>query len=132
MEGVCIGFSPGSPALSGKLLLSGSRPVEPIDAVDDPVAWHPLFDERRASMRRTRRIDVRLDAQIVIDAYFQDSGLTQTGERIAIHEYLLRATADRETQTLLSLYADPRILPLDTCPGAISNIGRLVGTPLAA
>jgi hypothetical protein len=58
-------------------------------------------------MRRARRINVRLEAQIVIDAYFQDSGLTQTGDRIAIHEYLLRATADRETQTMLSLQADP-------------------------
>lgn len=49
---------------------------------------------------------------------------------MAVHEYLLTATADRATMTLRSIKADPRILPYDACPAAILNLERLVGTPL--
>src|SRR5690606_26444452 len=84
------------------------------------------------SMRRARRIDVWVEDVIHIDATFQDSASLPTGGRAAIHEYKLQATADPKTLELLSVVADPRILPYRECPAAAGNVARLVGTPLRA
>ncbi|CAN5207899.1 hypothetical protein BH10PSE13_BH10PSE13_19960 [soil metagenome] len=135
MVGVCIGFRPGSAALveDGPRPGQNVMPVGPIDAGDDPHAWHELTPQQGAAARRARRIDVQLGDQITVTAHFQDSATSPSGQRMAIHEYLVTATADRETKTLLSIQADPRILPYqDACPAAILNIGRLVGTPLGS
>jgi hypothetical protein len=138
MEGICTGFQPGSSALdsdgSGR---STHRimPVQPLPSEADPVGWHHLDDISEVSMRRARRIDVRLsDAGDVmeVDAMFQDSATTPAGGRIAVHEYRVEATADPATGTLLSVSADPRVLPYQECPLAARNVDRLVGTPLPA
>lgn len=131
MVGVCIGFSPGSPALTNDMPDRNSM-VEPLDITDDPWAWHDLGHSEGPSMRRARRIDVSVGDRIIVEAHFQDSAAQRAGGRLAVHEYLLRATADRESQALLSLEADPRILPFDHCPAAILNIDILLGTPLSA
>ena len=81
-------------------------------------------------MRRARRIDVRLDDAIVIDAAFQDSATTPAGGRAAVHEYSLTMTADPRSLAVLSLQAEPRILPQPECPSATANLSRLLGTPL--
>lgn len=135
MEGVCIGFRPGSSALVGGGLAQdrNRRQVPPLDAGEDRYAWHHLPQLPGAAGRRARRIDVRVEGEeILIDAHFQDSATAPSGERWAVHEYLLSARADRETLTLQSIVADPRVLPHDQCPSAILSIGRLVGTPLSA
>lgn len=44
-----------------------------------------------------------------------------------MHESVVRATADPLSQRLLSVTADPRVLPY---PMAVANVGRMVGTPL--
>lgn len=135
MVGVCIGFRPGSVALDDGGPRAGQNvmPVAALDANGDPFGWHNLAPQQGTAARRARRIDVRIEGDsIAIDAHFQDSATTPAGSRMAVHEYLLTATADRETMTLRSIAADPRILPYqDACPAAILNIGRLVGTPLA-
>ena len=68
---------------------------------------------------------------LTIDSAFQDSAKKQDGGRTAIHEYLLRVTADPDTLEVLSLEPDARILPFPECPGAIHNTQRLVGSSLA-
>jgi hypothetical protein len=83
------------------------------------------------SMRRARRIDVTLGDVIEIDSFFQDSATTPEGDRNAVHEYVLRATADPVSQRLLSVSAEPRVLPYQECPMAVANIGRMIGTPLS-
>ncbi len=83
-------------------------------------------------MRRARRIDVWLDEVIVIDSAFQDSATTPDGGRAAIHEYRLSATVDPASLQILSINADPRILPFAECPSAVSNLSRLVGSTLSA
>lgn len=132
MEGVCIGFRPGSSALAD---LDGSTqncaPVVPLPHPDDPQGWHELTLHTDTSMRRARRIDVwREDGRLRVDAMFQDSASEPTGGRVAIHEYRLSATVDPATMTLVDVVADPRILPYRECPSAAANVGRLVGTPL--
>lgn len=135
MEGICIGFRPGSGALG-----LGGRPrpdqnasrVVPLPHPDDPEGWHALVDRGGVNFRRARRIDVwREDGLIRIDSTFQDSASAPDGgERIAIHEYRLRATADAAAKTLLSVEALPGTLPYSECPAAPTNTEAVVGTRL--
>lgn len=137
MEGVCIGFSPGSSALveqrSGEMT-HRIQVVPPLVNPDDPHGWHELAELPEVSMRRARRIDVwrdPVDGTIMIDSGFQDSAGNPDHGRIAVHEYVLRATADPDTLTLRSVDPDARILPFLSCPAAVQTATAVVGTPLA-
>lgn len=96
----------------------------------DPDGWHALHDSDGPGFRRARRIDVTRDGggAIRIDAAFQDSARRKDGGRVAIHEYNIVATVDPETQELLTLEPEARILPFSECPGAIHNARRLIGS----
>ena len=135
MEGICIGFRPGSSALGeigGGPPSQRSKPVGPLPHPDDPDGWHALAELPGKSMRRARRIDVWLDDGLIrIDSGFQDSAGDPGGGRVAVHEYLLEATADARTGELLSLEADARILPFMECPSAMLTARRLIGAKLA-
>jgi hypothetical protein len=136
MEGVCIGFAPGSTALienrSGEMT-HRIQVVPPLLNPDDPHGWHALADLPEVSMRRARRIDVwrdPVDGTIMIDSAFQDSAGSPAHGRIAVHEYVLRATADADTLTLTSVDPDARILPFLSCPNAVATAQTVVGTAL--
>lgn len=132
---VCWGLKEGNTGLK-----PGTPPtdVASADAGDlrnpaDPQGWHTLSDHEGAGFRRARRIDVVRDegaGLLRIDSAFQDSAAMVNGGRVAIHEYLLRATADLATMELLSIAPEARILPFSECPGAIHNTQRLVGRRL--
>lgn len=132
---VCFGLQPSH---SGMWPEGPPYAVADADAGDlinpaDPQGWHPLYDEDGPGFRRARRIDVTRDEAaglLRIDSAFQDSAKAKEGGRIAIHEYLLRATADIQTLEIRTIEAVPRILPFSECPGAIANIQRLVGKRL--
>ena len=133
MEGVCMGFRPGSSALSmDGSIRSNMNPAKVVDLRHpaDPEGWHPFSPQEGAAMRRARRIDVWLDGVIHVDSTFQDSATDPSGGRVAIHEYGLTATADPVTLELLSLTPDPRVLPFPECPSAVANAQRMVGTRL--
>jgi hypothetical protein len=135
MEGVCIGFAPGSSALVEVRSGTSTHRLGVIPSLlhpDDPDGWHHLPNLPPVSMRRARRIDVwREGDTILIDAAFQDSAGDPDFGRLAIHEYRLAATADAATMTLTSVSPDPRVLPFIECPLAVTTSGRVVGTPLA-
>ena len=134
MAGVCIGFGPGSSALTADGEASPSqhtRPVGPLADPADPDGWHQFVEIDGVAMRRARRIDVWVDEFVEIDAMFQDSATSPDGGRVAVHEYQLRARASREDFRLLSVTALPRVLPFAECPKAVTKIGQLAGTPLA-
>jgi len=130
-RGVCIGHANSSPS---DLLSGRDEPTPalaaPLARPEDPAGWHGLANPPGAGLRRARRIDVTLGETIQIDAEFQDSGARPDGERTALHEYGLVATADPVSLRLLSLEATARVLPNPDCPAAVRNIQRLVGTPL--
>jgi hypothetical protein len=132
MEGVCIGFRPGSSALQrNPPTLPNCADVLPLTNPEDPGGWHelPLFGGM--SMRRSRRIDVWRDGdEIRVEAMFQDSASTPAGTRKAVHEYSLEVSADAHSLKLTRLLAIPRILPFPECPAAVENINRLIGVPL--
>lgn len=137
MEGVCIGFRPGSSALDFDDRPAGMAPnsAQVLSLVNpaDPAGWHALPpDEPAPRFRRARLIDIwREDELIHVWSVFQDSS-NQPGsdQREAIHEYRLSATADARTGTLLTLDATPGTLPHAECPAAIVNIGVLLNSPM--
>ncbi len=134
MEGICAGFRPGSSALNADGTSSpnqSSADVVDLRNPEDPDGWHQFTLQTDVGMRRARRIDVWIDDLIRIDSAFQDSATNPQGGRTAVHEYRLTATADPSTLRLLSVDADPRILPYPECPAAAANAPRMVGTPLS-
>jgi len=128
-EGICTGFAPGSSSLDLTRISdrTGGTPAPDLRHPADPEGWHEFTTQNNVGMRRARRIDVRLEQVIVIDAAFQDSAATPDGTRSVLHEYELTATADPVSLRLLSLDAMPRVLPFSECPGAVKNISRLIG-----
>ena len=137
MEGVCIGFAPGSSSLSVDRNTLGdyTQVVTSLVHPEEPHGWHDFPESPEMSMRRARRIDVWVEHNaagdtIHVDSSFQDSSGDPEYGRVAVHEYGLMATADRTTGELTSVTADPRVLPFLECPGAIDNITRLVGLPI--
>jgi hypothetical protein len=134
MEGICIGFRPGSSALGeiGQGPPSRrARPVGPLAHPDDPEGWHALPELPGVSMRRARRIDVWVDGEIHIDAAFQDSAGDPVHGRVAVHEYRISARADVASGELVALEPDARILPFMECPSAAARALDLLGAPLA-
>jgi hypothetical protein len=135
MEGVCIGFRPGSSALAEDgtpRFIHDIRRVEPLPLADDPIGWHHLAEIAGVSMRRARRIDVTVRDEVVeIDAMFQDSATIPAGGRVAVHEYHLTATAELPTGLLRTIEAEPRVLPYRECPLAAASAQQLVGVRLA-
>lgn len=133
---VCWGLQEGNSGVSGDV---DPEKVANADAGDlrnprDPLGWHALPEHDGPGFRRARRIDVTRDAAagvIRIDSAFQDSAMRRDGTRVAIHEYVLRATADIATLEVLSMEPEARILPFPECPGAVANTQRLVGRNLA-
>jgi hypothetical protein len=131
-EGICTGFAPGSSSLDVDKIAdrTSGTPTPDLRHPEDPEGWHGFTIQDAVGMRRARRIDVRLDKVIVIDAAFQDSAATADGKRSALHEYQLAVTADPVSLRLLSIDATPRVLPFSECPGAVTNLSRLLGATL--
>ncbi len=132
---ICSGFRTGASSLAEDGTLSGlPQNVAPVGSLadpGDPMSWHPLDPPPPVAMRRARRIDVWAEGdQLGVDSMFRDSCWDPDGSEVAVHEYRLLATADRSTGALLSVDAQPRVLPYVECPMAAPNAGWLVGTPL--
>jgi hypothetical protein len=134
MEGICTGFQPGASSLNpdgSSRFTHDTRRVALLPDAADPDAWHRLDEVEEVSMRRARRIDVHVDGGVIwVDSMFQDSAKTPDGGRVAVHEYRLEASADLATGELLTVHADPRVLPYRECPLAAANVHWLLGTPL--
>jgi hypothetical protein len=134
MEGICTGFAPGSSSLDPERLVGQTEdgaPAPDLRHPEDPEGWHAFTSQNTVGMRRARRIDVWLDKVIFIESAFQDSAAKPDGTRAVLHEYQLAATADPESLRLLSIDATPRVLPFGECPGAVTNITRLLESELS-
>ena len=127
--GICSGFAPGSSGLDPGTDRSGT-PAPDLRHPDDPDGWHAFTVQDGVGMRRARRIDVWRDDVIVVDSAFQDSASTPAGGRSVVHEYRLRLTADPTSLQVLSVEAEPRVLPFVECTSAPANLRRLIGASL--
>lgn len=135
MMSICTGFAPGASSLNDDGTPNHSdqsaTDVGPLENADDPVGWHPMPFQQGPQKRRSRRIDLWREGDLIrIDAGFQDSGSNPQGGRTAIHEYRLYAEADAASGKLISLQALPLILPFRECPGASVKASRMVGANL--
>jgi hypothetical protein len=133
-ENVCFGHIPGSSAFDlDRRDVDAVTDAPDLRRADDPDGWHAFTVQDNVGFRRARRIDVTLvGEQIVVDSAFQDSASRPDGGRAALHEYRLSLTADRGSLRILSIQAEPRVLPFHECPSATNNLVRLVGSPLQA
>jgi Protein of unknown function (DUF2889) len=131
-QGVCIGFAPGSSALTVRRTpgVTGGALGSDLRSAEDPDGWHEFPMADGASLRRARRIDVTFGDTVRIDAAFQDSASRPDGGRMVLHEYRLTAAADPATLCLTSITAEPRVLPFPECPSATQNLRRLLNAPL--
>lgn len=135
MEGVCMGFRPGSSSLdpAGPRGRSNTSRVVPLPNPLDPAGWHALPEHDGPTFRRARRIEVwREGAELIVETHFQDSASAPDGGlRQAIHEYLLRARigADGVVQ---AIETTPGTLPFPSCRAAPVNNAVLIGTPARA
>ncbi len=134
MEGVCLGFAPGSSAVAADGGVNDRHmSAEVDDLVDphDPDGWHDLPSRSGMSLRRARRLDVAVtDNDIMIDSMFQDSSTQPNGGRAGVHQYGVTAIVARDDLVLRQIAADPRILPYGECPMAMLGLPGLVGTTL--
>ena len=127
--GICSGFAPGSSAFDPGTDRAGT-PAPDLRHPDDPDGWHEFTVQDGVGMRRARRIDVWRDDVIVVDSAFQDSASTPAGGRSVVHEYRLHLTADPASLRVLSVEAEPRVLPFVECTSAPANLTRLIGASL--
>lgn len=136
MQGVCIGFRPGSSALDAQGHARPSQNTARVIALtnaDDPSGWHALPELRGVTFRRARRVDVwRQGHDLLVESHFQDSASAPDGgDRIAIHEYLLTAGIGPDGK-LDFVHARPGTLPFSECRAAPANLSKLIGTPVNA
>jgi len=118
------------------LVTSGAAVVHLAQAQDVPTRARDngevvaIAQARQAS---TNYSFVRLDGPArtaVLDEHARLVAMLTDGGRTAVHEYHLTATADPASLRLLSVEAEPRVLPFTECPAAAPNVERLLGTPL--
>jgi hypothetical protein len=128
--GTCRGYRDGATALVAPgELRDRTASVGPLANPSDPDGWHEFPGYVEPNTRRARRIDVWLDGDIYVDAWFQDSATSPDGTRAAVHEYAITAVIDPASDELKELTATPRALPFPECPVAMDNLTRVIGTP---
>lgn len=136
LEGVCAGYRAGSSGLrkdgAANLEHQSATRVPDLRHEDDATGWHRFDAQQGVGMRRARRMDLWVDDKVRMDVAFQDSATSPDGgDRLAVHEYLLTASADPLSGKLVSVQADARILPFPECPSATSNVSAMLGATLA-
>lgn len=137
MTGICSGFR--ADGLPVQRINRGEDPqhnlVPAFDLAEtsDPLGWHQVPDAPGDSpmLRRRRRIDVIDGPDVRVDSLFRDSMWNPEGVETVVHEYGVHAVVDRTSMRLMSVTADPRVLPFQTCPAAAANVDLLAGEPMA-
>lgn len=134
VEGVCLSYVPGSPAMTedGRGIDDNAdHPVGPPPfSADDLWGFHPLVQTDDPNQWRLRRTDLWREAEdIVVDAWFQDSSVVQGDprRRVIFHEYGLTARFDPLSLELRSISVTPHVLPYVTCHAAPATAQLLLG-----
>lgn len=134
VEGVCLSYVPGSPAMTedGRGIdENADHPLgpPPIPA-DDRHGFHRLVQTDDPNEWRLRRTDLWQEGgDVVVDAWFQDSSGLQgdASRRVIFHEYGLIARFDAMSQVLKAISVTPHVLPYVTCHAAPATAQVLVG-----
>lgn len=102
----------------------------PRDTGDDPLATEPRPALAPGRLRRTRRIDVVPGEVVEVQATFRDSWCDPVDGEGILHEYVLVAQVDA-AGLILTIAAEPRVLPYPECPSAAAAAQHLVGLHVA-
>jgi hypothetical protein len=142
LRDVCSGFRPdGRPVqrlLSGvgppPLAQQNLPPARALEPLGDPLAWHAIAPPSDGPMMRRRRlVDATPgDTGIAVTGLFRDSVWGPGQTEFVVHEYALSAAVDPATTRLTGIYAEPHVLPFETCPAAARNVDLLIGEPIGA
>jgi hypothetical protein len=133
---LCAGWEAGGTMLdvlgrTGVFPIPVGPTAPDLTATGDPLAWHAVEPLVPRSVRRWRRLDLLLDAPLVLDVHYRDCHLGAEEPEDVLHEYQLSATVDPTTLCVLTSVATPRVLPWPECPGALASAARIVGLPVA-
>jgi hypothetical protein len=91
--------------------------------------WHALDEPGHRTVRRLRRLDVRSGRSgPIAQAHFRDSHAADGTENV-MHEYVVDPTVDVDGR-ITTIRVDARVLPWNTCPGAVPSAQRIVGATL--
>ncbi len=137
MEGMCVSYSPGSPAL----LPDGRQNEEfayrsighiAVDPAGDPLAWHEMRSFDTPNQARIRYMDVwREGGKVHVMFGFQDSAaFPGTDLRRLFHEYRGVAVIDPDSFVLEAITMDFGSLPYTTCHAAAASPQQMVGRRL--
>lgn len=134
VEGVCLSYVPGSPAMTQDgqgIDEHADHPLGPPPLqTDDPFGFHALVETDLPNEWRLRRTDVwRENDEIVVDAWFQDSSGVpgDDSRRVIFHEYGLVARFAAASLELRAITVTPHVLPYVTCHAAPATAQALVG-----
>lgn len=119
---------------TGRVPLVIGPVAAPVTEPDDPLAWHALAAPAPGTVRRQRRTDIVPAADGLtarITAWFRDSHHEPDGTPSVLHEYSLSASVEMASGRLVSVQADPRVLPAAECPSAAASASLMTGEPLA-
>lgn len=138
MRDLCSGWRDGGTMMSSidrgdGVPVPALVPAPSIDLPDDELSGDPPESLPSGSLRRRRRIDVLRtegDGTTPIRAMFRDTFAGEDGAEGILHEYALEASVDADG-VLLTIDADPRVLPWPECPAAAAVVGGLVGRHLS-
>lgn len=130
---VCLGWARGGD-LFDALVTTGANPVPYGPAVSPELVegWHPMPEPAPHTVRRIRRIDVDpADGGRSVQSHFRDSYVPADADEaeMVMHEYLVHARFDGDE--LAEVEVEPRVLPWQSCPGAIHGAQELVGVSAA-
>jgi hypothetical protein len=128
---ICIGWAADGPFIASTRA-RGHIPVPVGPTAPDIDNGYEMATMIPPTVRRQRRIDVVNPADATgewrLQEHFRDSYAGRDGEMV-MHEYLVDAVFDRDGR-VVSIAADPRVLPWSECPGAAASAQRLVGQTL--
>lgn len=128
-QDVCIGWARGGPLV--ELLARTAQNAVPMGPQTAPGAvkspeWHTMEPLPKHGVRRIRRLDVTRDGPDLIGAaHFRDS-YGSTDSEMVMHEYLVDSRVGNDG-CVSAIAVDPRVLPWETCPGAVHSAQRVVG-----
>jgi hypothetical protein len=143
MTDMCSGWRAGGTAVDSIAAGHGvpfqDCPEAPDLAADDPGSWHAIPRLGADCMRRRRLVDVVFgeDSEASSSgaglwAMFRDTVGEADGTELVLHEYALTGRLEKtgEGMALVSVEADPKVLPFTECPAAASEVMALAGTLL--
>jgi hypothetical protein len=139
MTDLCSGWRGGGIAVES-IAAGDGVPIQdtpPAPSLDGGIegSWHEIPPLPHDWMRRRRLVDISAGDRVrsaQIWAMFRDTVGEAEGSELVLHEYSVSGRLEETPDglRLMSLEADPRVLPFPECPAAAAEVGALAGTLL--